>query len=60
MSNQTVIIIVTPAVECWGNFKKLCQAKGWNHQTLANSRKVPKLGQPVEIKGHKVYRVEKF
>jgi len=28
------IIIVTPALECWGNFKKLCKAKNWPYHSL--------------------------
>lgn len=58
MNRQTVIIVVSPAPECWGNFKKLCESKGWKHQQLANSKKVPKIGQPVEIEGYEVHRVK--
>ena len=57
MNRQTVILIVSPAPECWGNFKKLCEAKGWVYQTLANHKQVPKLNKPVTIKGHTIHRV---
>lgn len=57
MNRQTVIIVVSPAPECWGNFKKLCEAKGWVYQTLSNQGKVPKIGQPVTIEGCEVHRV---
>jgi len=58
MNRQTLIIVVSPAPECWGNFKKLCEAKGWKYQQLANAGKVPKIGQPVEIDGLIVHRVK--
>ena len=51
------IIIVTPSLEAWGNFKKLCKAKGWIYQTLANQRKIPTVGNPVTIEGCEVHRV---
>jgi len=55
---RTVIIIVFPVQECWGNFKKLCKAKGWKHQEFANKGHVPKLDQPgIEINGNIVHRV---
>jgi len=57
MNRQTIIVIVSPAPECWGNFKKLCEAKGWVYQTLANDRKIPKIGQPVEVDGLVIHRV---
>lgn len=59
MTRQTVIIIVSPVVECWGNFKKMCEAKGWKHQTLCNKGLNPKVTDelPKEINGHFVKRV---
>ena len=30
MNRQLVIILVAPTIECWGNFKKLCEAKGFD------------------------------
>lgn len=57
MYRQTVILITSPAPECWGSFKKLCEAKGWVYQTLANAGKIPKIGSPVNIKKHTIHRV---
>lgn len=34
------IIIVSPGSEPWGNFKKLCIAKGWPYHSL-KSKKFP-------------------
>ena len=58
MNRQSVILIVSPAPECWGNFKKLCEAKGWVYQTLSNQGKIPKLNNPVEINGFIIHRVK--
>ncbi len=52
------ILIVTPGPEAWGNFKKLCKAKGWIYQTLANQKKVPKAGKKLEYEGYEISRVE--
>jgi len=57
MNNKTIIVTVSPAVECWGNFRKLCKARGWKYQTLSNRRKVPKPGKPVKIEGEAVHKV---
>jgi hypothetical protein len=51
------IIIVTPGLEAWGTFKKLCKAKGWVYQTLLNQKKSPKIGSPVEISGSEIHKV---
>lgn len=56
MKRETIIIQVTPTVEPWGNFKKWCLAKGFNPQTLANKKQVPKVGQPVKIGEYLIYR----
>lgn len=53
------IVITSPAVEVFGNFKKLCDKKGWTYQTLANTKKVPRVGQPVEIDGNVIHKVPK-
>ncbi len=58
MNTKTAIIITSPVVECWGNFRKLCQARGWVYQTLSNSKRVPRIGHPVIIEGETVHRVE--
>jgi hypothetical protein len=34
MNRQNIIILVTPTLEPWGNFKKLCEAKGLPYHTL--------------------------
>lgn len=52
------IIIVTPGPEAWGNFKKLCEAKGWCYQTLSNQKKVPKVGHPIQHDGCDISRIE--
>lgn len=52
------ILIVTPGPEAWGNFKKLCKAKGWIYQTLANQKKVPHPGQPVTIDDFEIHKVQ--
>lgn len=56
---KTVIIIISPKVECYGSFKKMCNAKGLIYQSLANLRKNPKIDEVVEIDGMTVTRVEK-
>ena len=42
MKRQTIIVIITPGKEpeTWGNFKKACEAKGWQYNTLSK-RKMP-------------------
>jgi len=30
MNRQSVIVVVAPTIEVWGNFKKLCEAKGFD------------------------------
>jgi hypothetical protein len=30
MKRQHIIVVIAPTLECWGNFKKLCQAKGYD------------------------------
>lgn len=54
MNRQTIIVIITPTletIECWGNFKKACEAKGWKYNTLS------KLKLPIEHDGCKIERV---
>lgn len=34
MNRQNVIVIVSPVVESWGNFKKMCIAKGLPYHSL--------------------------
>ena len=57
MHRQTVILITSPAPECWGNFKKLCEAKGWVYQSLFNKGLVPKIDKPVKIEKYVIHRV---
>lgn len=52
------VIILTPALEAWTNFRKLCRARGWKYQTLANRKRVPQVGKPVTIDGVEVHRLE--
>lgn len=43
MKRQNVIVVTSPVLEVWGNFKKLCASKGHNvlpYHTL-KSRKFP-------------------
>jgi len=30
MNCQNVIVVIAPTLEVWGNFKKLCEAKGFD------------------------------
>ena len=30
MNRQNVIVVIAPILEVWGNFKKLCEAKGFD------------------------------
>lgn len=47
MKRQNIIVIIAPAVECWGNFKKLCEAKELPYHSL-KMRKFPiKFGEYV-------------
>lgn len=52
MKRQTIIVIITPGEEpeTWGNFKKACEAKGWNYNTLSKKK------MPFEHKGCIIYR----
>jgi len=53
MNRQTVIILISQdkAPECWGNLKKLCEAKGWKYNTLS------KRTWPIEVGLCMIYRV---
>lgn len=52
MNRQTIIVIITPTkTECWGNFKKACEAKGWPYNTLSKRK------MPIEYEGCKIDRV---
>jgi hypothetical protein len=51
-------IILTPGPEAWSTFRKLCKARGWIYQTLANQRKIPKIGEATEINGETIQRVK--
>jgi len=54
MNRQNVVVIISPIgiVEVFGNFRKACNAKGWVYST-----QVKKKDWPLEIDGHKVYRL---
>jgi hypothetical protein len=53
MNRQTVIILIEKdkAPECWGNLKKLCEAKGLKYNSLS------KMKMPIQINGCTIYRV---
>lgn len=34
MQRQNAIIIISPTIECWGNFKKMCEAKKLPYHSL--------------------------
>lgn len=34
MKRQNIIVIVAPQIETWGNFKKMCEAKGLPYHSL--------------------------
>ena len=34
MKRQKIIVLYAPAVEAWGNFKKMCEAKGLPYHSL--------------------------
>jgi hypothetical protein len=51
-------IILTPGPEAWSTFRKLCKARGWIYQTLANQRKIPKTGEKTEINGETIQRIK--
>ena len=52
MQRQNVIITVAPAIECWSNFKKLCEVKGLPYHSLKM------LKFPVTYKDYVIYKVE--
>lgn len=60
-SIETKVIVLqlqpTIIIECWGSFKKLCEAKGWKHQSLANAKVTPQIGNPVTIQNLLVFRI---
>jgi hypothetical protein len=47
---RNIIVTTTPVLECWGNFKKLCEAKKLPYHTLK------KLKLPIF---YKEYTIEK-
>ena len=53
MKRQTIIVIITPGKEpeTWGNFKKACEAKGWQYNTLSKRK------MPIKFDGVIIYRV---
>ena len=53
---RTIIVVSTPTLEVWGNFKKLCEAKGFPYHSL----KVKKFKNeiPLIYKDYTIYRVE--
>jgi hypothetical protein len=54
MNRQTVIILIEKdkAPECWGNLKKLCEAKGYKYNTLSKEK------MPIKLENCIIYRVQ--
>lgn len=52
MQRKNVIITTSPTIECWGNFKKMCEAKGLPYHSLKM------LKFPIEYKEYKIHKVE--
>lgn len=38
MKRQNVIVVIAPTLEVWGNFKKLCEAKGFDILPMSTIR----------------------
>lgn len=34
MQRKNIIVLIAPEVESWGNFKKMCEAKGLPYHSL--------------------------
>jgi hypothetical protein len=52
MKRKNVILIISPTIECWGNFKKMCEAK----QLPYHSLKMLKF--PIFYDNYVIHRVE--
>jgi len=52
MQRKNAIIIISPTIECWGNFKKMCEAKGLPYHSLKM------LKFPITYKDSIIYKVE--
>ncbi len=52
MQRQNVIVIVAPTIECWGNFKKMCEAKVLPYHSLKM------LKFPILYKDFVIHKVE--
>lgn len=50
MNRQNIIVIVAPEIETWGNFKKMCEAKGLPYHSL----KMKKF--PIEYKEYVIHK----
>jgi hypothetical protein len=50
MNRQNVIVVIAPTLEVWGNFKKMCEAKGLPYHSL----KMKKF--PIEHKDIVIYK----
>jgi hypothetical protein len=51
MNRKNIIVVVSPQLETWGNFKKLCKAKGWTYNSLKM------LKYPIHHQGYEIHRV---
>ena len=52
MQRKNIIVLITPEVESWGNFKKMCEAKGFPYHSLK------KLKFPIIYKQFTIHKVE--
>ena len=52
MKRQKIIVIYSPVVETWGNFKKMCEAKELPYHSL----KMKKF--PITYKEYVIYKTE--
>ena len=51
MNRQNIIVIVSPQVETWGNFKKMCEAKSLPYHSLKG------LKFPIKWNEYEIHRV---
>lgn len=53
---KTVIVQLSPNVECYGSFKKFCRDKKLVYQSLYNANLMPDIDKPVKISNYTVIR----
>lgn len=52
MKRQNIITIVSPVIETWSNFKKMCEAKELPYHTLKM------LKFPIKYKNYEIHKTE--